>query len=235
MVMKLAVEPQRWREALPRLSYSKEVIDRWLADGSFISLPSYVQADLLKILPEGKTPWWCRHCPPQVQRCLFERTASVDWERIDMVAEWPIYEKRKSLKNSLLLKGDSGSGKSLSMWALARMIELKTGRPPVWRTGPSLARDVQIAARDLVAPEHLTGCDYLFIDDLGKEKATETVATGLWDLIDTRMAWGRPMVISTRYVGEAFAERISDPVVGHDIVRRLRDVAHAVTFAKAGE
>lgn len=225
-------EPPRWRGAVRELPYQSEIVDGWLERTSFHALPTYVQEEALALLPEGRTPWWCQSCPREVRRCLSERTAPVAWERIDEVAAWPIYEAARSRPTSLLLNGDSGSGKSLAMWALARVIELKTRRAPVWKTALALARDLQAAALKLVPAERLMTCEYLFIDDLGKEKLTETVASNFWEVIDTRMGWGRPIVISTRFVGREFEGRFSDPRTGHDIVRRLREFSHPLTFRK---
>jgi hypothetical protein len=178
--------------------------------------------------PVTLTPWWDEHCPPMYRDILAgELPPAIDLRAFERVAAW-----RPDHYKGLLLLGDSGSGKTTSEWALAKALE-REGCKPVLLSSVELARALSTSAHELRRNSWLTGCRVLIVDDLGKEKLTESVASLLWELIDVRLSHRRPLIVSTRYHGEAFVARFGDKggLLGHDIRRRLSDACNRVGFA----
>ena len=70
---------------------------------------------------------------------------------------------------------------------------------------------------------HMTNVPLLFLDDLGKEKMTDRMASCLFALIDQRTMHKRPTIITTNLTGETLLERFHDKETGAAFVARLKD------------
>jgi hypothetical protein len=188
----------------------------------------------------GSTPWWDSEdgCPEAFQVLIRNRSApqavkgqsgGVDWAKIDYVEEWNFAHSGKGL----ILTGDTGSGKTTALWTLARRIE-KLDRKPLVISAIELSRRLSKAARDIERDVGLANARYLLIDDLGKEKMTQTVASTFYELLDTRLVHNRWMVFTTRFTGAMLQGRFGEPELGQDIHRRLRDACKHVPFSGGG-
>lgn len=62
----------------------------------------------------------------------------------------------------------------------------------------------------------------LFIDDLGKQKFTESAEAELFDLMEERTAYKRPIVFTSNLVGKELEKMISENVAG-PLLGRLRE------------
>ena len=123
-------------------------------------------------------------------------------------ARWMLSEKEKSFEEQLgmLLIGEPALGKTHLMIGLAREL-VNQGHPIWWSNAREFVSDIQRSygdvdaiPRDEVIRRALTH-QVLFIDDLGKERATEDVDTIMYDLIDgleiKRRATPRPLLIAS--------------------------------------
>ena len=63
----------------------------------------------------------------------------------------------------------------------------------------------------------------LFLDDLGKEKMTDRMASVLFALIDQRTQNKRSTIITTNLTGDQLLERFHDKETGNAFVARLKD------------
>jgi hypothetical protein len=172
------------------------------------------------------TPLWDEQCPVLYKELLDDLPAKIDAKAFADVQAWPIQGK------GMILSGASGAGKTTALWALFRELERK-GTAPILLTGVELQRQLSEAARDVKGVKHLTHCRVLMVDDLGKEKLTASVAALLWEVVEARYANRRPLIISTRYAGEAFTDRFGDKILGTDIRRRLLDCCAVAQFHHA--
>lgn len=175
--------------------------------------------------PSTRTPNWDEQCPELYKELLGDLPASIDKPALERVSAW----RPSKYARGMIITGNSGRGKTTALWALYRGLELGETNP-VFLTAVELQRQLSEAARDIKGVKHLTHCRVLMVDDLGKEKLTASVAALLWEVIDSRYANRRPMVITTRYAGAAFEERFGDGVLGRDIRRRLKDCCDVVQF-----
>ena len=173
------------------------------------------------------TPKWDASCPPRFAEVIDGRVgipASVDREAYARAIAW----RSKEIKGPAMV-GAEGVGKSISLWALARILE-REGTAPVILGAIELGRILAKAARDIESIAWLCDCRILMIDDLGKEKATPAVGALLWELLDARYQHRRPVILTTRFSGEAMRDRFAEPHLGDDIRRRLNEVCVALRF-----
>lgn len=173
----------------------------------------------------SRTPWWDENCPALYKELVDNVPDTVRRKGYDRVTQYVPTQNGKGL----VITGLSGAGKTTAMWALARELERRE-YGCTFLTAVELQRQLSEAARDIKSIKHLTHCRVLLIDDLGKEKLTASVAALLWELIDSRYANRRPMVITTRYGGADFEARFGDSVLGVDIRRRIAESCEPVMF-----
>ena len=172
---------------------------------------------------------WETTCPKLYRRMIMGEIAphSVDRAAYDAVTRW-----RPASGRGMILIGESGMGKTLSIWALKRELEHERTRCDIY-TAVEIARELSKHARELEAAYHLWRTKVLVIDDLGKEPITAAAAALLWELVDRRYSEQVPTIITTRFKGQAFVDRFREPALGGDIRRRIRDACAVVQFTEA--
>lgn len=157
--------------------------------------------------------------------------AQLDPVRLAAVVGW-VYGPR-----GLVLHGPSGKTKSRMMWILARRLYVDDGVQTVVARATRLARTLSDLATPAGAIEAqiraLINAPVLILDDLGKEAQSERWESALVEIIDARTAAGRPLIITTNYVGSKLVERYRDRSNGEAVVRRLRDFCTAISFTHA--
>lgn len=172
-----------------------------------------------------RTPQWDELCPELYKELIADLPATIDHKAFERIAGW----RPAKGGRGLICTGNSSRGKTTSLWALFRGLEIGETNA-ILLTAVELQRQLSEAARDIKDVKHLTHCRVLMVDDLGKEKLTASVAALLWEVIDSRYANRRPMIITTRYVGKQFEDRFGDATLGIDIRRRLLDCCDIVQF-----
>lgn len=73
--------------------------------------------------------------------------------------------------------------------------------------------------------DRLCSAPFIVLDDFGKEKITDRIASDLFALIDDRTSNRRPTLITTNLNGAALEDRLShsDPELAAALVARLRE------------
>lgn len=173
---------------------------------------------------------WKTQCPELFQEIILAESG-VDWSlpHLDRVINWDPGQP------GLYITGDSGRYKTTAIWALFRNLEARHGVVPKLLTSPALARNLSISAKEM-DPRFIKDCaetQLLIIDDLGKEKFTEAITSGFYEIIDGRYHSRKPIVITSRYGGEALQRRFEvsqDSNMGFDICRRIGDMVQRVDF-----
>ena len=153
------------------------------------------------------------------------------------------YAENFSLRSpNLLFRGGPGLGKTFLSGCIAREAAAK-GFAVAYESAPEalgqfeqqrFSRDPEASARAAAKVREYLGCGLMILDDLGAEAATGFAVSALYQLVNGRLASGRPTIISTnlaegeierRYGGQT-ASRLAGEYellnfVGSDI-RRLR-------------
>jgi len=163
--------------------------------------------------------------PPEIQMpVLFEDT---DPERLapelrDMCHNWVPTGK------GLLVHGTTRKGKTRTAWYIADRL---------FNANPKANRFLFLTMFELEARlvaswgtstwdktmQHMVNIPLLFLDDLGKERMTERMASCLFALIDQRTMHKRSTVITTNLTGDTLLERFHDKETGAAFVARLKD------------
>ena len=183
-------------------------------------------------ISKSTTPRWDAECPKLFQRIIKSEInpPKIDSDTIARVARWTWSPR------GMILVGNSGLGKTTALWALFRNLE-EAGTTADYWSSVELGKEISRCQRDLESAHHLTSKSVLIIDDLGKEKVSNTAAGLWWRLIDIRYERQLPMIISTRFTGQDFedrfsaqSDRVGEPVIAGDIRRRLRDMCQVIAF-----
>ena len=177
--------------------------------------------------PPELHPHWTEKCPPRMQEWVLRGGAEfMDAQWFRQVVEWRPDESGYGL----VIRGDSGSGKTTAVWSLIRECEMERGIRARFINAVQLFRDCARTNRDLSANWEILKCRLMCIDDLGKEPITRTWAATLWELIDYRYAHKLPTVITTRYKGIDLESRFDDQAgeVAQDIIGRIREANTAI-------
>ena len=163
--------------------------------------------------------------PPEIPMpVLFEDT---DPERLapelrDMCHNWLPTGK------GLLVHGTTRKGKTRTAWYIADRL---------FKANPKANRFLFLTMFELEARlvaswgtstwdktmQHMVNIPLLFLDDLGKERMTERMASCLFALIDQRTMHKRSTVITTNLTGDTLLERFHDKETGAAFVARLKD------------
>lgn len=163
--------------------------------------------------------------PPEVPMpALFEGT---DPERLapelrDLCHNWVPAGK------GLLVHGTTRKGKTRTAWYIADRL---------FKANPKANRFLFLTMFELEARlvaswgtstwdkamNHMVNVPLLFLDDLGKERMTERMASCLFALVDQRTMHQRSTVITTNLTGDTLLERFHDKETGAAFVARLKD------------
>ncbi len=131
----------------------------------------------------------------------------------------------------LLLSGAAGLGKTFLTHCIAKVL-IDKGRSVIYYSAgelfDTLAKNRFNRGDEIDAEgfddEYLSGCDLLIIDDLGTELTNTFVGSALFQLLNTRIARGRGMVISTNLspqeIGRTYSDRISSRIMENFILIR---------------
>ncbi|MGE5551492.1 MAG: ATP-binding protein [Bacteroidota bacterium] len=131
------------------------------------------------------------HDRPGTRRAYLEARA--------LVEHWPERSKRGE---GLLLIGPWGTSKSFLAAAIVNAL-VKRGMSAVFQSVPDLLRrfratyDPSSAVSESAILDALAEADLLVLDDLGAERWTEWTESQLYQVIDARYRWRRPLVVTT--------------------------------------
>lgn len=117
---------------------------------------------------------------------------------------------------NLLFSGDTGLGKTFLSACIARVVADR-GYSVVYESASHLFGKLERAKfyNDEQArqdSQRYTDCDLLIVDDLGTEMPSQFTTSALYTLINDRILYGRPMILSTNLNTEDFSRRYSSQV-----------------------
>ncbi len=125
-----------------------------------------------------------------------------------------------NVSSNLLLRGDTGLGKTYLSACIARVVAEK-GFSVCYDTAVSaldafdrqkFARDAAEAEKAALRVRRMLSCDLMILDDLGTEMVTPMSLSALYTLLNTRLTEGRRLVISTNCGDEELARRYTPQI-----------------------
>jgi DNA replication protein DnaC len=172
--------------------------------------------------------------PPVAETPLPELYKDTDPERLGDLAKtakhWRPNRASTDMHKGkgLLIHGSTRKGKTRTAWYIADRFwnENKYANKYLFLTMFELeARLVAAWGKDAwdKAMYKMVNVPMLFLDDLGKEKMTDRMASCLFALVDQRAQHMRPTVITTNLTGDTLMDRFHDKELGAAFVARLKD------------
>jgi DNA replication protein DnaC len=169
---------------------------------------------------EQKTRWermaeWTKQCPKAYRES--------DWKQLPcrhLINEVQAWEWQK---RGVVFAGSPGVGKTRLAYIMLKRLHAE-GKRVRAMTATDFALGVQEQGGKHKLPEwlkDLCGVSVLLLDDLGKEKLSESVVAQLFHVLDKRMAEELPVLITTNYKGQHFIERFGE--YGEPLYRRLKE------------
>lgn len=166
------------------------------------------------------------HKPPVAETPIPDLFKDTDPDRLGPLGVTARYWKPQG--RGLLIHGATRKGKTRTAWFIADRI---------WRDNPYQNRYLFLTMFELEARlvaawgkdawdkamYRMVNIPFLFLDDLGKEKMTDRMASCLFALIDQRAQHKRPTIITTNLTGDTLLERFHDKELGAAFVARLKD------------
>ncbi len=138
---------------------------------------------------------------------------------------------------SILMEGGTGLGKThLSLAIAHRAIERGFG--VIYCSAPNILAELEkehfSRDSDTNTQKHLEECDLLIVDDLGTEFATQFTKTCIYNLINTRLSRGKPVIVNTNLslseLKKAYSERFVSRMIGEHFY--LEFIGEDVRIAK---
>jgi DNA replication protein DnaC len=167
---------------------------------------------------------------PPAMPALFRDT---DVSRLHLSIQKAVDWKPEGDKSGLLLHGTTGIGKTRAIWEIIRrqwVESAKRDRQLAYQflTMRKIEGMIEKGFDDRQHAKMLDGLielPFLIIDDFGKERLTQRMASDLFAVIDERSTSQRPTIISTNYNGTTLLERFDsrDIETGKALIRRLKD------------
>lgn len=120
------------------------------------------------------------------------------------------------MSENILMKGNTGLGKTHLSLAIANEV-IKKGYGVIYVSAPTLLSRLEknyfSNNVDDNMDEMLTSCDLLIIDDIGTEFRTLFSSSQLYNICNTRMLLGKPMIVNTNLTAEQMSKNYTDRFV----------------------
>lgn len=179
---------------------------------------------------------WTRLCPPEYRRTTWTHPGLSPQIKDIANQWWPAWS---GPEHGLGLYGPSGLGKTRCAWNILRRLHFAGfhvmavdatdfARAASDNARPDTDRSTRHAARRLISL--CQSVRVLLFDDLGKEKATATIASALHDMIEKRTRNALPIIWTSERTGSELAAFLGENYAD-GIIRRLRERTqiHAIT------
>ena len=184
----------------------------------------------VSILSGGKenfSQFRLEYYPDRIDRDLGVNIRSVMERTLQSCRQYAVSFTEKS--GNLLFSGDTGLGKTFLSACIARTVADR-GYSVVYESAGHLFSNMERAkftgdeaAREIC--KKYNDCDLLIVDDLGTEMPGQFTTAALYSLINDRLLWGKPMIVSTNLTMEDMQKRYSP-----QIASRLRGSFTRIAF-----
>lgn len=122
---------------------------------------------------------------------------------------------------SILMMGATGLGKTHLSLAIAQAV-IEKGYGVIYGSAQNLLSTLEKerfsrSVPDMDSLQLLLDCDLLILDDLGAEFPTQFVSSSIYNIVNSRLGSGKPMIINTNLSPAGLRERYTDRIVSRII------------------
>lgn len=141
------------------------------------------------------------------------------------------------LPKGVLCSGETGTGKTRTIYLLLKEILFEHGVYPTIRKCSLLRGEITKAAMKgeeykAALLRELVECRLLYLDDLGQMATSPAAVEFLFALVDERTNRGLPIIATTQHTGDSFAALFAPDVRrGEAIGRRLGEFSYKIYFS----
>lgn len=167
---------------------------------------------------------WLSRCPKQFQDTNIDKLPCQ--EEVRRALDW------KCGPVGLLLHGPTGGGKTRTAWLVLRNQHLKGKQFKILNSLAGLEYASKFSESASIVENWVSGLietDILFMDDVFKNKFTDSFEGVVFSIIDRRTENGRPVILTANDTGASLTNRMTDDR-GEPLVRRLREFCLDLTF-----
>lgn len=138
----------------------------------------------------------------------------------------------------LLLIGDTGAGKTRTVYLLLLRILLEQGIRPVIKKCAKLRHELARVAKSddetarIRFVKELIEAPILFLDDLGQISHSDSFGEALFDIIEERTQRRLPIIATSQVGGSEYVDKFTDENQGLALSRRLVESCYKVTFTR---
>lgn len=156
----------------------------------------------------------------------------------DLAASEKVMRWTPKLKKGILLVGDSGSGKTRTVYLLLKALLLEDGIYPTIKKCVILRHEIARAAKssdELARPKMMKAmidAPILYLDDLGQMANTASAEEALLTIVEERTQVGRPIIATSQLTGARFIQQFQMQERGEAIARRLGDFCYNIHFTR---
>jgi DNA replication protein DnaC len=222
MVVELPDECEPYRGALERTARMVAVHDACYDIWQGKSKAAKILAD-----ETAKLTSWKTLCPPEFQKPIDWSRKAANRSNLNKILAWTCGEK------GLLVLGESGKCKTRFVWKLLER-EWTAGRTMAVHTHTKFRATVSALAsgdqqQAVNFASALAKTEILFIDDLGKGRATPASEEAFFDLLDKRMTDCRPTLFTSDLTLNQIEQHFSDEY-SRGLMRRILERTEQVQF-----
>lgn len=177
---------------------------------------------------------WDALCPVEFR--TFEEGGRTDQGRLFEFPQAREIADHPQGGQGMVIRGDSGTGKSRSVWRFLRKAH-ESGRSIRALTSGEFDRQARDAGGNFTLTawvDGLVSADVLFLDDIGKAQWTPNTVGQWFEVLDGRYRHGRQTVLTSNMSGETLVTQLR---VARDIaepmLRRLRETSRIIVCKKA--
>ena len=177
--------------------------------------------------------WWAKTWKPDSIYHDTDIDRLPDREATEKVLRW-----KSSLSKGILLQGESGSGKTRTVYLLLKRLLLEEGIYTTIKKCVLLRHEISRAAKsddDLARPalmKKLIEAPILYLDDLGQMAVTASAEEALLAIVEERTQVGKPIIATSQLTGDRFIQQFVMRERGEAIARRLGDFCYRVNFTR---
>lgn len=169
---------------------------------------------------------WKSICPPEY------RQTAMDHPGIDAKAVQKVLTHDFSRGKGLVLVGNPRTGKTRAAFKALEKLHWK-GSSVRYKRATQLKAWNSSFRSDVDFEKAVRGPAVFFIDDIGKAMGNNWSESVLWEVLEIRIAFDRPFIVTTNSTGEQLTESMGQESA-RAVIDRIRENCRTITFKQQG-